>query len=54
MRSTCLLDSTALASFLVRSQQADFAFSGQWARLLTLECALQTLERERSTARRPD
>jgi asparagine synthase (glutamine-hydrolysing) len=42
------LDSTALAGFLMRSQQEAFGFGEQWARILSLECALQAIKRARS------
>jgi hypothetical protein len=41
------LDSIALAGFLIRSQQRQFAFGEQWARVLSLECALQAAKRAR-------
>jgi hypothetical protein len=41
------LDPPALANFLARSQQEQFAFSEQWARVLSLECALQGAKRAR-------
>jgi hypothetical protein len=41
------LDSTALANFLIRSQQPGFALGDQWARILSLECALQAINRAR-------
>jgi hypothetical protein len=41
------LDSIALAGFLIRSQQPEFAFGEQWARVLSLECALQAANRAR-------
>jgi hypothetical protein len=39
------LDSAALANFLIRSQQPFFEFGEQWARMLSLECALQAIHR---------
>jgi hypothetical protein len=39
------LDSTALANFLIRSQQAGFGFGEQWARIVSVECALQAINR---------
>ena len=39
------LDATSLSSFLKRSKEAGFPFSDQWARLLTLECALRFVNR---------
>lgn len=44
MRLTCLIDQSKLADFLGRAKQRDFAFGDQWARVLTLECALRALE----------
>lgn len=41
------LDQNALGNFLARSQQRDFAFGEQWARILSLECALQAAKRVR-------
>ncbi len=41
------LDRTALAGFLERSQQKDFAFGDEWARILSLECALRAAGRGR-------
>jgi len=35
------LDSSTVANFLNRSQQKEFPFSEQWARVLSLECALR-------------
>ena len=37
------IDRPALADFLARSRQSDFAYSDQWARMLTVEHVLQTL-----------
>lgn len=37
------VDPLALADFLRRSQQEDFPYGGQWARLLTMEYALSVL-----------
>ena len=41
------LDSISLGNFLVRSQLREFAFGEQWARVLSLECALQAAKRAR-------
>lgn len=51
--STQLLDAQAVASFLERSKQPDFEFSGQWSMLLTLECTLQRLRAVAAEARPP-
>jgi hypothetical protein len=42
--STQLLDAKGVENFLERSRRPDFAYSGQWAFLLTLECTLQRLQ----------
>jgi hypothetical protein len=34
-----------LTSFLERSKQKDFHFAEQWARVLSLECALRVADR---------
>lgn len=39
------MDSSALTSFLERSKQKDFHFAEQWARVLSLECALRVADR---------
>jgi hypothetical protein len=44
MLSTQLLDPKGLQHFLERSREKDFAFSGQWSMLVTLECTLQRLK----------
>ncbi len=44
MRLTSLVEESRLADFLGRAQQTGFAFDDQWARVLTLECALRALE----------
>jgi hypothetical protein len=45
MKLSSWLDPSALESFLKRSTQRDFAFGDQWARLLSLECALRAADR---------
>jgi hypothetical protein len=47
MQLASSLDLAALANFLTRSQQKGFPFGEQWARILSLECALQTAARGR-------
>jgi hypothetical protein len=47
MELAASLDSIALAGFLTRSQRVEFAFGEQWARVLSLECALQAANRAR-------
>jgi hypothetical protein len=44
MLSTIVLDGDALTDFLRRSRQSEFPHEGQWARVLTLECALRSLK----------
>lgn len=41
MRTSAVLDSAALKSFLENSRKESFNFGEQWARLLSLECALR-------------
>jgi hypothetical protein len=52
MKLSAWMDSAALEDFLKRSQGENFQLSGQWGRLLTLECALRvaTRQRQRYTA----
>jgi hypothetical protein len=50
MKLNAWMDVNAIEDFLKRSQAASFAFGDQWARLLSLECALRALERGRQTA----
>jgi len=52
MKLTAWMDVSALEDFLKRSQKTNFAFGDQWARLLSLECALRAVERGRQAARR--
>jgi hypothetical protein len=47
MELAASLDSAALEDFLVRSQRQDFAFGEQWARMLSLECALRAAKSAR-------
>ena len=47
MRLGGVMDKSALAGFLERSKQNDFRFAEQWARLLSLECALRAADRAR-------
>jgi hypothetical protein len=47
MELAASLDSAALAGFLTRSQRVEFPFGEQWARVLSLECALQAASRAR-------
>ncbi len=44
MRIAKILDPSGLPEFLQRAQQQDFAFDEQWARILSLEITLRTLE----------
>jgi hypothetical protein len=41
MKLSAWVDSVALDDFLKRSEREDFSFGDQWARLLSLECALR-------------
>jgi hypothetical protein len=41
------MDSSPLTSFLERSKEKDFDFAEQWARVLSLECALEVAHRAR-------
>ena len=50
MKLNAWMDVNALEDFLKRSQSANFAFGDQWARLLSLECALRAVERGRQAA----
>src|ERR1700683_5368 len=47
MELAASLDSAALEDFLVRSQRQDFALGEQWARMLSLECALRAAKSAR-------
>lgn len=51
LRSTAILDTKGLEQFLDRSKQQDFGFDGQWALILSLECALQRLKTLRAEVR---
>ena len=58
MRLSALIEEPVLARFLARAERTDFAYGDQWARVLTLECALRALEDPGSlsdffTSRRP-
>lgn len=44
MRIANILEPDALSKFLQRAQQQDFAYDEQWARILSLEITLRTLE----------
>jgi hypothetical protein len=50
MKLNAWMDVNALEDFLGRSQGASFAFGDQWARLLSLECTLRSVERGRQAA----
>ena len=52
MKLNAWMDVSALEDFLKRSQETNFAFGDQWARLFSLECALRAVERGRQAARR--
>jgi len=45
MHLAAIIDRVALRGFLNRSRSGNFAYDGQWARLLTLELTLQALTR---------
>jgi hypothetical protein len=47
MELAASLDSSALSNFLARSQQEEFALGEQWARILSLECALRAAKHAR-------
>jgi hypothetical protein len=47
MKLNAWMDLPALENFLKRSQGTNFAFGDQWARLLSLECALRAVARGR-------
>jgi hypothetical protein len=47
--SVSLFDASALAGFLRSSESEQFAYSKQWARILTLECALRALHEAKRT-----
>ena len=44
MRLTSLIEEPVLAGFLASAERTDFAHGDQWARVLTLECALRALD----------
>jgi hypothetical protein len=46
------MDTSALAGFLERSKQKSFDFAEQWARILSLECALTVADRAKLNLRR--
>lgn len=48
MQLAAYVDPAALGNFLTRSRQKGFPFAEQWARILSLECALQAAARARS------
>jgi len=50
MKLNAWMDVNALEDFLKRSQGTSFAFGDQWARFLSLECALRAVERGRQAA----
>jgi hypothetical protein len=52
MRLSGSMDSFALTRFFERSKQKDFDFAEQWARVLSLECALRVADRARSNFER--
>ncbi len=47
MQLASYVDSAVLANFMTRSRQREFSFADQWARILSLECALQAAARAR-------
>jgi hypothetical protein len=47
MKLGTLTDTKILESFLRRSQEANFTYGDQWARIVSLECALQAGARAR-------
>jgi len=47
MKLSSWVDAVALQNFLKRSEREDFSFGDQWARLLSLECALRVATRAR-------
>jgi hypothetical protein len=47
MKLSNWMDPSALEDFLKRSRGEDFQLTGQWGRLLTLECALRVATRQR-------
>jgi hypothetical protein len=47
MKLTGTMDPSALSGFLDRSKQNSFDFAEQWARVLSLECALRVADRAR-------
>ena len=47
MLSAEIMDEQALGNFLEQSQQQEFLYEGQWARVLTLEAALRSINQPR-------
>jgi hypothetical protein len=47
MKLSAWVDSAALQNFLERSERQDFPFGDQWARLVSLECALRVASQVR-------
>jgi hypothetical protein len=47
MKLSACVDSVALENFLKRSENQEFSFGDQWARLLSLECALRVATQAR-------